>query len=746
MKKLCLWCCLLLVGAASGSSGAESYSGLMDKAEKLTQKCYDPKSRAFKIKSRELDDILESSEPKEKKIRRLKDYIRELEEENRQVVEPPPKRPDDPLKELKDAAGKGDPEALYQLGMIYWEGQRQLRSFTRALQYFTRAAAAQHQKSEFMLALADWQGKGVLPDPRKAFLRFEKLHKAGFRPAGIPLGIMCYEGSGTAKNYAAAEQYLLAGLPEKADIPGGFVPEAVLGRIYYFGGFGVKADPGKAVSYLKASGGDAESLFLLGCIYHDGKGVPANQAEAVACFQAAAEKGNLSAGLELGRMYRLGQGVKKDDRLAVQYLSPAADHNFPDGSTAYMLAEIYADPKSPMHDDRNAFHYFRQAAEKGDPKSSFRCGSMLLDGIGIEKDRAGAMEYLKVAAKANHAPAAWLCGELEFEAKHLKESLSYYRQAADLDHVDAIRKFARMALNGQGMKADPELAIRYLKKLGGRADVSDLELLASLYESGIGPVKAQINEAIRYYTLAAALKSVKSQLRLARIYQALGKTEQALHYAELAARAKDPEAVRLLAELRIKESDPAKQDESLGYLRELADSGDRGAMRQLGIALYGKSDFDGAEKYLKPFEGGNDAEILCILGQAAYRKEDFKRAFPLLSRASDAGYPKAMVLLGRMYHRGAGVQQDFRRALNCYRQAAVKNDADGMFLTGFMYYNAEGVSADYSEALRWFLSAADKGHVLAMQYLSIMYKEGIGVPKNNREAVKWRRKSAGSRP
>ena len=303
-----------------------------------------------------------------------------------------------------------------------------------------------------------------------------------------------------------------------------------------------------------------------------------------------------------------------------------------------------------------------------------------------------------------------------------------------------------MALNGQGMKADPELAIRYLKKLGGRADVSDLELLASLYESGIGPVKAQVKEAIHYYTLAAGLKSVKSQLRLAQIYQSLGKTEQAQQYAELAARAKNPEAIRMLAELRKKDSDPARQDESLRYLRELADSGDRDAMRQLGIALYGKSDFDGAEKYLKAFEKGNDGEILFILGQAAYRKDEFKRAFPLLSRASNAGYPKATVLLGRMYHRGAGVQQDFRRALACYRQAAVKNDADAMFLTGFMYYNAEGVSADYAEALRWFLAAADKGHVLAMQYLSIMYKEGIGVPKNNREAVKWRRKSAGSRP
>ncbi|MBQ6598888.1 MAG: SEL1-like repeat protein [Lentisphaeria bacterium] len=740
MKKLCLWCGLLLFGAAGGLFGTESYSSLMDKAEKLTLKRYDPKSRAFKIKSRELDDILESKDPREKKIQRLKDFIREMEEERNGGV------PDDPLRKLKADAEKGDPESLYQLGVIYWEGRQQIRSYARALQYFTRAAAAGHRKSQFMLLLADWQGKGVIPDPRKAFQGFEKLYLAGFLPAVIPLGIMSYEGAGTAKNYVTAEKYLLAGLPYKKDVPVGFDPEAVLGRIYYYGGYGVKADSDKAVKYLKASEGDAESMFLLGSIYHAGKGVPQNHAEAVVRFKAAVEKGNFNAGLELGRMYHLGQGVKKDDRQAVQYLRPVADHGYPDGSAALLLAGIYADPKSPVHDDANAFHYYRQTARKGNVEGCYRCGMMLLNGTGTGKDPAGALEYLKAAAKAGHAAAAWQCGELEFGAKRVKESIPYYRQAADLDHVEAIRKFAGLALNGQGMKADPELAIRYLKKLGGRAEVSDLELLASLYESGIGPVKAQISEAIRYYTLAAERKSIKAQLRLARIYLSQGKTNQALHYAEQAARAKNPEAIRLLAELRKKDSNPVRQDESLRYLRDLADRGDRPAMRQLGIILHGKSDYDGAEKYLKVFENGKDTEILFILGQLAYRKEDFERASPLLTKVAEAGNPKALVLLGQMYHRGMGVEKNFRRALICYRQAAAKNDVDSMFLTGLMYYNGEGVSVDYSEALRWFLTAAEKGHILAMQYLSIMYKEGIGVPKNNREAIKWRRKSAGSNP
>ena len=749
MNKICCWYCLFLAAAGIGAAGTESYSDLMDKAEKLTVKRYDMKSRAFKIKSKELDEILDSDEPQEKKIRRLKDFIAELEEPGQDKKDPTIRqKPEDPLNRLKESARQGDPDALYQLGIIYWEGRLQPRSLTRALHCFRRAASAKHQKAEFMLALADWQGKGVIPDPKKAFTRFDNLSRQGFRPALIPLGILHYEGKGTAKNYSAAEKFLLAGLPEKKHLPVRFVPEAVLGRIYYSGGFGVEPDPGKAAEFLKkADCSDPESQFLLGNLYLNGKGLPVNEAAAVVCFKSAAKTGHLRACLELGRMYHLGRGVKKDDGQAVNFLIRVADHGGPDWDAFMMLAQIYADPKSPVRNDHNAFFYFRQAARKGNTEARYRCGILLKNGIGTEKDLAGALEFAKAAAKMNHAEAAWLCGELEAEAKHWEQSVPFYRQAADLDHVGAIRKFADMALNGKGMKADPELAIQYLKKLGKRANITDLELLASLYESGIGQVKPQIKDAIHYYTLAAGLGSVKSQARLAQLHYALGQTDRALHFAELAAKAKNPDSIRLLAELRKKgSSDPAKQNESIHYLRELADSGDRDAMRQLGILLFGKGDFSGAEKYLKAFENDGGPDILYMLGYMAYRKDDFNLAFPILRRAADAGHVKAMVLLGRMYHRGDGVQQDFRRALLWYRQAASKEDPEGMFQTGMMFYNAEGVSPDYNEALRWFLGAADKGHILAMQYLSIMYKEGIGVPKNNRESVKWRRKAAGSKP
>lgn len=739
------WCLILSgIGLLMPLTGAESYSELMDRAERLTAQRFDRNSRAFKIKSAELDEILDSEEDKEVKIKRLHEYIRSLDHHQG-------KNPKQDASPADAKSGKpeeaGSDEQAYRQGMCYWEGRGVPRSASRARRCFLAAARNGHQGARFMLALADLNGKAVIPDPKKAFAEFRQLYDEDFLPAGIPLGILCFEGRGTARDYAAAAEYLKNALPVKNQVPARFEPEAALGKIYYEGGHGLKADPAAALKYLKLAQDDPDSLYRLGKLYLDGRGTAADPAAAARCFRRAAEHGHPDASYEIARLLHLGTGIEKDDALALKYLQPAVERESGSPVPFLLAAEICADAKSPAADLKLALHYYRAAARNGSMEARYLCGKMILEGQGTEKDPAAALEYLKAAAGQGHADAAFLCGQIEREAKHLSESLSWYRQAADRGHLQAIRTFADMALNGIGMAPSPELGIQYLKKLAEKKDIDALEQLGGLYETGIGKVKADVKEAIRYYTPAAELGSPKAQTRLAQLYYALGQREKALHYADAAARKKHPEAILLLNQ--IKSSSGKKNEdrnEALQYLKNLADSGDRNATRQLGTLLFANGDFAGAEQYLSKLENENDPEILFLLGEALCRrtdgKHDFGRAFRLFSRASEAGHLKSLIALGRMYHRGDGVRQDFRRALLCYRQAADKKDPEGMFLTGNMYYNGDGVSPDYEEAYRWFRKAADLGHTLAMQYLSIMFKEGIGVPKNNIEAIKWRRKAA----
>lgn len=725
----------------------DSYSELMDRAEKLTVQRYEPNSRAFKIKSKELDDILDGEESREEKIRKLKAFIREMEKlaapGTRSAPAPKTAPPSDPLKAAAAEAESNDPDALFRLGMIYWNGKLTPRSVSTAVRWFRRAAAKGHQPARFMLAYSLLHGKGMIPDPKKAFAEFKKLYDGGFPAAGLPLGMLYFEGKAAGRNYAAAAECLKTGMTASGPIPLDIHPETVLGKIYFSGGYGLTADPAQAAVYLRKSGNDPESQVLLGCLLCDGKGVKQDLPAAAKCFRSAMEHGSRHGGALLGRMYHQGLGVKKDDKEAARCLAPAADEEDPEA--AFLLAEIFADEKSPAKDLKKAFFYYRTAARKGNHEAACRCGLMLLSGTGIDKDPAAAKQYLNSAAEQGNIQAAFLCAGLEQEAKQLDKAAGYYRQAADGGHPEAIRCFASMALSGHGIKADPELGIRYLKKLADRKDLPALLQLGGLYETGIGPVAADTDQAVRYYQSAAELGSPAAQARLAQIYFALGKTDLAERYAELAAKQKNPDGLRVLQKLHPAGKDEAPRQKSQQYLRELADSGDTGAVRQYGIQLYRAGNFPEAERYLGKLPHTGDTELQFILGdiacQRADGKADFELAKRLLGLAAQAGHTGAMVRLGQMYQRGTGVRQDFRQALRWFLFAANKKDPEGMYLTGSMYYNGEGVSADYAEACRWFLLAAEKGNLLAMQYLSIMYKEGIGVPKNNQEAAKWRKKA-----
>ena len=60
-------------------------------------------------------------------------------------------------------------------------------------------------------------------------------------------------------------------------------------------------------------------------MYHKGKGVPQDDAEAVKWYRKAAEQGNADAQNWLGWMYQNGKGVPPDDAEAVEWYRKAAE-------------------------------------------------------------------------------------------------------------------------------------------------------------------------------------------------------------------------------------------------------------------------------------------------------------------------------------------------------------------------------------------------------------------------------------
>ena len=114
-----------------------------------------------------------------------------------------------------------------------------------------------------------------------------------------------------------------------------------------------------------AEQGDARAQFNLGFMYHEGKGVPQDAAEAVRWFRLAAEQGNAAAQFNLGFMYSEGRGVLKDEAEAVRWYRLAAEQG--DAPAQFNLGNMYSEGRGVPKDDAEAVRWFRMAAGRGMP-------------------------------------------------------------------------------------------------------------------------------------------------------------------------------------------------------------------------------------------------------------------------------------------------------------------------------------------------------------------------------------------
>src|SRR5579862_5687067 len=178
--------------------------------------------------------------------------------------------------------------------------------------------------------------------------------------------------------------------------------EDLLG-VLYSEGKGVKVDPVAAARWfrLAAEQGNPTAAYNLGLCFENGEGVPKNSKEAEKWYAIAAEKGIpqaqgrlgillignhndwkegvkilrpaasagvLEAQFTLALAYELGNGVKRNARLAVKWYEEAADHGFTGAQSR--LAGIYERGELVDSDFKEA--YFWYAVALRDPKDPSR--------------------------------------------------------------------------------------------------------------------------------------------------------------------------------------------------------------------------------------------------------------------------------------------------------------------------------------------------------------------------------------
>jgi TPR repeat protein len=76
---------------------------------------------------------------------------------------------------------------------------------------------------------------------------------------------------------------------------------------------------------------------------------------------------------------------------------------------------------------------------------------------------------------------------------------------------------------------------------------------------------------------------------------------------------------------------------------------------------------------------------------AAFQRGDNETAARLWRNLAEQGEANSQFMLGRMYHKGAGVKQNQAEAARWFRKAAEQGDVDAQTMLGFMYALGEGV-------------------------------------------------------
>ena len=287
-----------------------------------------------------------------------------------------------------------------------------------------------------------------------------------------------------------------------------------LGQMYLTGEGWLKYDPAKAARCLRAAAEQdhVEAQALLAELYHEGDGVEQDFEEAARWLRAAAKGGDEDAPLLLGMMYADLEADMDEDPDAESCLEvAAAAGHLP---ARYLLSALRGEDEFPEPDEEE----FRQLAEvtlreawRGNPEAQFFIANAYLEGLGVPKDDAEAMRWLRAAANqgegaaagggqpgrggraerpggdvpegeavpnvVGHLPARYLLSALRGEDEFPEPDEEEFRQLAEVTLREAWRGnpeaqffIANAYLEGLGVPKDDAEAMRWLRAAANQGE------------------------------------------------------------------------------------------------------------------------------------------------------------------------------------------------------------------------------------------------------------------------------------
>lgn len=610
-------------------------------------------------------------------------------------------------------------QSLFKKGEEFFAGKNREQNYTKAAEYFEKAALAGNSDAANYLGFQYENGQGVSQDYTKSVKWYLESANAGNNLASCNLGNLYYHGKGVTQDYSEAAKWY-----EKAADQGNQAAACYLANLYYEGN-GVPRNYATAADwYLKAGNAiNTIGAYYFGTLYRDGDGVlPKDYSLAAKWFLKAANEGNAKAANQLGIRYSRGEGVNQDSQEAANWYLRAANGGEPWG--AYNLAQLYDEGKGVLQDYSSAIEWYQKAYEGGMGEAANIIGNRYYSGIkGLSQDYSLAAEWYLKADRAGYSWGACNLACLYRDGLGVQQSYSeavkWYLKAAEQGLASAANQLGIRFYRGEGVEQDYEKAAEWYLKAAEAQNEEDSEWgaynLANLYRDGQG-VQQNLSEAVKWYTKAAN--------------QGLADAARELGY-------------------RYEHGQGIKQDynQALKWLKQAANSGDGKAANEVGF-LY-DNQFNNSKEalswFLKASKSGNslgmrNAGILYKYGRGT--PSDSFEAAKWFQKAAELGDANAALELGILYELGQGVEQNCSEAVKCYQIAADANIAVGFYDLGNCYLKGIGVPQDYHKAEQLLLKAIENGYQGAANNLGYCYENAPADLRDLSKAKNWYKKAA----
>lgn len=373
---------------------------------------------------------------------------------------------DDVIEYLDLMSQRGDVKASFNLGRIYYEGQRGMkRNLDLARKYF------------FMVAKRYWKKDGrIVENPKPG------IEKVAGRAAGY-IGRMYLRGDGVEQNLEQAHRWFTRGIAH--------------------------ADP--------------QSQYGFGLMkLHGYGGAPKNIRLAMDLFKAAAEQDYGPAQIEMGVLY-LDQGGPDDVRIASNYFELAARYNLIEAN--YYLAEMSYHGVGRDKTCSIALNYYKNVAEKAEPLVStwaeanlaYEAGDIELAFLhyvltaeqGYERAQNNVAYLLDPLKSRLNLPELLWPGEMTDDRPSMLDNprlaLMYWTRSSRQYNVDSQVKMGDYYYYGVGTEADVNKAVQcYTAASDYSQSAQALWNLGWMHENGIG-VTQDYHLAKRFYDQALAI-------------------------------------------------------------------------------------------------------------------------------------------------------------------------------------------------------------------------------------------------